>query len=188
MSERGLISIDNPSEYFVTQRDEGEFVSGSAMAVIREGSRPIIAEIESLVSKSYMPYPSRIGEALKREQLNTLISILEQRGGINLFDKNVVIKSTGGIMLREPAVSLAVLISIASSVLEKAVKGKTAFIADVGLTGEIKKVPGLEGRIKELDRMGFDRVFVAKDSVKVKTENIKIVEEKYLKDVIKDAF
>ena len=188
MSERGLISIDNPSEYFVTQRDEGEFVSGSAMAVIREGSRPIIAEIESLVSKSYMPYPSRIGEALKREQLSTLISILEQRGGINLFDKNVVIKSTGGIMLREPAVSLAVLISIASSVLEKAVKGKTAFIADVGLTGEIKKVPGLEGRIKELDRMGFDRVFVAKDSVKVKTENIKIVEEKYLKDVIKDAF
>jgi len=188
MTEKGLVSIDNPSEYFITQRDENEFVSGSTIAVIREGSRPIVAEVESLVSKSYMPYPSRIGEALKREQLNTLISILEQRGGINLSDKNVVIKSTGGIMLREPSVSLAVIICIAGSVLGKAVKGKTAFIADVGLTGELKKVPGLEARIKELDRMGFERVYVAKDSVKIKTEHVKIIETKYLKDVIKDVF
>ena len=188
MTEKGLISIDNPSEYFVTQRDDGEYVSGSAMAVIREGSRPIIAEVESLVSKSYMPYPSRIGEALKREQLNTLISILEQRAGINLSDKNVVIKGTGGIVLREPAVSLAVIMSIVSSVYGRAIGGKTAFVADVGLTGEIKKVPGLDARIKELDRMGFDKVYVAKDSVKVKTERLKIVEMKYLKDVIKDVF
>jgi len=188
MTEKGLISIDNPSEHFVTQRDEGEYVSGSAMAVIREGSRPIIAEVESLVSKSYMPYPSRIGEALKREQLNTLISILEQRGGINLFDKNVVIKGTGGIMLREPAVSLAVIMSIVSSVYGKAITGKTAFVADVGLTGEIKKVPGLEVRIKELDRMGFEKVYVAKDSVRIKTNRLKVVEMKYLKDVIKDVF
>ena len=141
-----------------------------------------------LVSKSYMPYPSRIGEALKREQLNTLISILEQRGGINLSDKNVVIKGTGGIVLREPAVSLAVIMSIVSSVYGKAISGKTAFVADVGLTGEIKKVPGLDARIKELDRMGFDKVYAAKDSAKIKTEHIKVIEMKYLKDVINDVF
>ena len=139
-------------------------------------------------SKSYTPYPTRISESLKKDRLSTLISILEQRGNINLFDKNIVVKSTGGIVLRETAVSLAVIISIASSVLDKAVTGKTAFIADVGLTGELKKVPGLESRIKELNRMGFEKVYIAKDSMKPKGLNIQIVEMKYLKDVIKDVF
>lgn len=188
MTEEGLLSIDNPSEYFVTQRDENEFITGSTVTVIREGSRPIVAEVESLVSKTYTPYPTRISESLKKDRLSTLISILEQRGNINLFDKNIVVKSTGGIVLRETAVSLAVIISIASSVLDKAVTGKTAFIADVGLTGELKKVPGLESRIKELNRMGFEKVYIAKDSMKPKGLNIQIVEMKYLKDVIKDVF
>lgn len=189
MTESGLISIDNPSEFFVTQRDESEQVSGSAITVIREGSRPVIAEVESLVSRSFTPYPTRIGEALRREQLNTLISILEQRCGINLYDKNVVIKSMGGLKLREQASNLAVLMCIASSVFDKPISASTAFIADVGLTGELKKVPSQEVRIKELDRMGFKQVFVAKDSTKnVKSGKIQVVECKYLAQVIGMVF
>lgn len=185
MTEKGLVSIDNPSEFFVTQRDPKDAVSGSAITVIREGSRPIIAEIESLVSNSFTPYPSRIGEAIKREQLNTVISILEQRGGIDLFNKNVVIKATGGIKFKEPSVNLAIIVSIASSVYKKPVPSNFAFIADVGLTGELKKVPNLETRIKELYRMGFDKIFIAKGNIKKNDfKNIEIVELKNLKDVL----
>lgn len=189
MAENGLISIDNPSEYFVTQRDEKDQVSGSAITVIREGSRPVIAEVESLVSRSFTPYPTRIGEALRREHLNTLISILEQRCGINLYDKNVVIKSMGGLKLREQASNLAVLMCIASSVFDKPIEAGTAFIADVGLTGELKKVPSQEIRIKELDRMGFKQVYVAKDSTKnMKLGKIQVVQCKYLAEVIGRVF
>ncbi|MGL4789806.1 MAG: DNA repair protein RadA, partial [Anaerotignaceae bacterium] len=189
MTEKGLVSIDNPSEFFVTKREAGEAVSGSAVTVVREGSRPVIAEVESLVSRSFTPYPSRIGEALKREQLNTLISILEQRCNINLFDKNVVIKSTGGLKLKEQSSNLAVLMCIASSVFNKPIGADVAFIADVGLTGELKKVPSQESRIKELDRMGFASVFVAQGSVKpIKGIKIKVEECKYLSQVIAKIF
>jgi DNA repair protein RadA/Sms len=190
MSERGMVSIDNPSEFFMTKRDEGETIAGSALTVIREGSRPIIVEIESLVSNSFTPYPSRIGENLGRDKLNTLISILEQRGGINLFNKNVVIKTTGGLKLREQAINLSVLMSIASSVYNKGINNNIVFISDVGLTGELKKVPSLEVRIRELDRMGFKKVYVAKNSFTraVKFNNIEVIELKTLYEVINHIF
>jgi len=189
MTEEGLISIDNPSEYFVTKREKGQWVSGSALTVIREGSRPIIAEVESLISNSFTPYPSRICEAMKKDQLNTLISILEQRGGLPLYDKNVVIKTTGGIKLREQSSNLAVILCIASSVFGKPIPNNWAFIADVGLTGELKRVPSLESRVRELDRMGFDKVVLPKDSVrKIKLENLEILEYHSLKDVLQGVF
>ncbi len=190
MEEEGLFPIDNPSEYFTTKRDAGELVPGTALSVMKEGSRQLIIEVESLVSQSYTPYPSRIGECLRKDQLNTLISILEQRGGINLYDKNVVIKVTGGLRLREQAANLAVIMSIASSVFKKGIRGDTAFIADVGLTGELKKVPSMDTRIKELDRMAFKKVIIPKYSLKQKLElnNIEIVEFRYLYEVIEYIF
>ena len=94
MTEKGMISIDNPSQFFMTKRDEKDEVFGSSLSVMKEGNRCIIVEIESLVSNSMAPYPSRISDCLKKDQLNTLISILEERGKIKLFDKNVVIKAT----------------------------------------------------------------------------------------------
>ena len=190
MTENGMVSIDNPSEFFMTKREENESVSGSALTVVREGSRPIIVEVESLVSNSFTPFPSRIGENLGKDKLNTLVSILEQRGGINLFNKNVVIKITGGLRLKEQAINLAVIMSIVSSVYSKGIPNDVVFIADVGLTGELKKVPSLEGRIKELDRMGFKKVFIAKNSFTrpVKFENIKVIELKALYDVINYVF
>jgi DNA repair protein RadA/Sms len=166
MTERGLVPIDNPSEYFMTTREAGEQVYGSALTVVKEGTRPIILEIESLVSQTYTPYPTRIGESLKKDQLNTLISIIEQRANMELYTKNVIIKTTGGFRLKENSSNLAVIMSIISSLKKQPIPHDTVFIADIGLTGELKKVPTLETRIRELERMGFKRVYVAKGALK----------------------
>lgn len=186
MTEQGLISIDNPSQYFMTKREEGSTLSGSALTVIRDGSRSIIVEVESLVSASFTPYPSRICECLRRDQLNTLISILEQRGGLKLYDKNVVVKTTGGLKLKEQSVNLAIIMCIVSSVYDKAISNGCAFIADVGLTGELKKIPSLESRVRELDRMGFNKVYIAKNALakNVKFDNIQVVQKNTLLEVI----
>ena len=188
MTELGLESIENPSEFFMMSRDKA--VVGTSLTVIKEGTRPIIAEIESLVSNSFTPYPSRIGDALRREQLNTLISILEQRANINLYNKNVVIKTSGGIKLIEPSVNLAILMTIASSFYKKEIELGSVFIADVGLTGELKKVPNLESRLKELDRLGYKKVYVAKNTKPkgTKFKNISIIECNTLKEVIDKNF
>ncbi len=189
MTDKGMVSIDNPSEYFMTQRKDNHTVPGSAITVVREGTRPIILEIESLVSQSFTPYPSRISECFRKDKLNTLISILEQRAGFQLFDKNVVIKTTGGIKLKEQSSNLAVLVSIVSSIKGVGIDNHTVFIGDVGLTGELKKVPSLDQRIKELDRMGFKRVYLAPGSSKnIETSNLKIIEKETLKQVIDDVF
>lgn len=189
MTETGLASIENPSEYFVTKRQKGDKVFGSALTVLKEGSRPVIAEIESLVSASFTPYPSRISETMKKDTMNTLISILEQRGNLKLYDKNVVIKTTGGLYLKEQAANLAVLMSIASSVYQSAIPTDWAFIADVGLTGELKRVPSMESRIKELDRMGFTKVFIPSDGMRaVQLEQIEVVEVRFLAQLLKIVF
>lgn len=190
MTEKGMEPIENPSEYFMTQREANEQVSGSALTVVREGSRPIIVEIESLVSNSFTPYPARISENMKREQLNTLISILEQRGKVQLFDKNVVVKTTGGLKLKEQAVNLAVVMSVVSSERGKGIPSDTLFIADIGLTGELKRVPTLEARLREADRMGYKRAYVAKKSLQrqIALKNLIIIEKNTLSEVIWSVF
>lgn len=187
MDEEGLVEISNPSEYFITQREvEAE---GSAISVTKEGSRLLEVEIESLVSKSFMPYPQRIGDSLRRDDLNTLISILQERAGLNLFDYNVIIKTTGGLKLSEPSVNLAIIMSIASSYLKKPISDKTVFIAEVGLTGELKKVPQVKNRVKELERLGYKEVFLAKNSLDAKDfKEIKVRELANIKEVIKEVF
>ena len=189
MTETGLASIDNPSAYFVTKRQKGEQVSGCALTVLKEGSRPVIAEIESLVSAAFTPYPSRISETMKKDTMNTLISILEQRGGLKLYDKNIVIKTTGGLHLKEQAANLAVLMSIASSVYDAAIPADWAFIADVGLTGELKRVPSMETRVKELDRMGFEKVFIPAGGMRgITLENAEVVEMRSLSQLLSAVF
>ena len=190
MTERGMEPIENPSEYFMTQREKNEQVSGSALTVVREGSRPIIVEIESLVSTSFTPYPARISENMKREQVNTLISILEQRGKVQLYDKNVVVKTTGGLKLKEQAVNLAVIMSVVSSEKGKGIPSDTIFIADIGLTGELKRVPTLEARLKEADRMGYKRAYVARKALQreLPLKNLQIIEKNTLSEVIWSVF
>ncbi|WP_261303091.1 DNA repair protein RadA [Paenibacillus andongensis] len=190
MEETGLIPVDNPSEFFMTQRDDNDIVSGSALTVIKEGTRAIILEIESLVSQTFMPFPSRIAECIKKDHVNTLISILEQRAGILLHDKNVVVKTTGGIRLKEQSSNLAAIMSIVSSFKNMGIANDTVFIADIGLTGELKKVPTLELRIRELERMGFKKVYVAHNALKTTAsfKTIKVIPCKTLSQVIFSVF
>lgn len=184
MDEKGLTSIDNPSEYFMTERENGRNVPGSALSVTREGTRPIILEVESLVSKSFMPYPSRVSEHLRKEQLFTLISILEERGEVPMMDKNVVVKTTGGIKLQDTASNLSVIVSIYSSLVGKPVKASSVFIADVGLTGELKVCPSIDVRISEARRMGFKHIYVPKN---IKQESKDLVKLNHIMEVLKHS-
>lgn len=188
MEEDGLRAIDNPSEFFITRRDE--IVCGSALTVIKEGTRPIICEIESLVTPTITPYPSRVGECLRKDQINTLTAILEQRAGLAMMTQNVVIKTTGGIRLKEQSSNLAVLMSIVSSYKGQGIPNDVVFIADIGLTGELKKVPALELRIREIERMGYRQVYVAKNAVRNPQafKNIEIIQCNKLSEVIDKVF
>lgn len=189
MTDRGMVSIDNPSMYFMTTREEGQAVPGSALTIVREGTRPVIVEVESLVSQSFTPYPQRISDCMRRERMSTLVSILEERAGVRLFDKNVVVKTTGGIALKEGASSLAVLMSIASSWKGRPLPQDTVFIGDVGLTGEIKPVPSMELRLKEAARMGYRRAYThgLSPSAAAKLEGlIEVQDRRLLREVISD--
>lgn len=187
MTEDGLLEISNPSQYFISQRDND--VEGSAIAVTKEASRLLEVEIESLVSKSFLPYPQRIGDSLRKDELNTLISILQERAGLNLFDYNVIIKTTGGLKLSEPSVNLAIMVSIASSFLKKSVSDKTVFIAEVGLTGELKKVPQIRQRLKELERLGYEKCFIAKNSLdSSEFKSLKVIELANIREVLEALF
>lgn len=187
MSDQGLKEVINPWEYFITPRSQP--VEGSAISVIKEGSRIISVEVESLVSQSFSPYPIRIGDSLRKDQLNTLISILEQRAGFSLYDKNVILKTTGGLKLSEQSVNLAIIMSIVSSILKIGISPKDVFIAEVGLTGELKRVPQIETRVSELDRMGFEKVYIAKSGKKLAmTKNIDVIELNNLNEVIEKVF
>lgn len=187
MTEDGLLEISNPSQYFISQRDND--VEGSAIAVTKEASRLLEVEIESLVSKSFLPYPQRIGDSLRKDELNTLISILQERADLNLFDYNVIIKTTGGLKLSEPSVNLAIMVSIASSFLKKSVSDKTVFIAEVGLTGELKKVPQIRQRLKELERLGYKKCFIAKNSLDISEfKSLKVIELANIREVLEVLF
>ena len=192
MEEKGLRPIENPSEYFMTRRSPEEKITGSALTVIKEGTRPIVAEVEALVSRSFTPYPSRISECMKRDQLATLLSVLEQRGGVSLYDKNVVVKTAGGLRLSQSSANLAVMVSIVSSAIGKDIPAGTVFIGDVGLTGELKRVPSLESMVKELDRMKFRRVYLPWDSLRKETaaqlSELDVCQVKTLTEVLDQLF
>lgn len=161
MSADGLSDVVNPYDLFLTRRDHP--ISGAAVSLQKEGSRLIPIEIEALVSPSYDAYPTRIGDSLRRDDLNTLVSILAQRAHEPLHDKSVVLKATGGLALREKICDLAILVAIASASGGWPIDGKDAFCAEVGLTGELKRATEMERRLRELDRLGFRRAFIAEE-------------------------
>lgn len=182
MEETGLNSIDNPSEYFMTERDEA--VKGSALGVIKEGTRPIVMEVESLMNKTFTPYPSRISDSIKKDTLNIMISILEDRMRLKLFDMNVVLKAVGGLKTYDPSINLAIVMSVASSYYNKPIRNDVCFIGDVSLTGEIRKAESLQAKVGEADRLGFSEIVISTRNGDVKTSNAKIVKFKNINDTI----
>lgn len=184
MDSDGLNPIDNPSKYFLTEREVP--LSGNALGITKEGTRPIVVEIECATSKSLAPFPARYTEGLRKEKLNILLTVLEG-SGVNFFEENVIVKPTGGLRLNENATDLAILMSIISAKKKKPIPEGVVFIGEIGLTGEIKKVPAIETRIKELDRMGFKEVIIPNQSIKgdMQNLNIKVTKMKTISDCIR---
>ena len=184
MGERGLEEVSDPSSLFTTRRKDA--IPGVALTVIKEGTRPVVVEIESLVTKSYTPYPSRIATCLRKDNLNILLAIITQKMQLpmNLYD--VVINTTGNLKLSETSASLAIIMSIVSLLGSEptALPKDTVYLAEVGLTGELKKVRGCEQRVKELARLGYKKVIVAKGNLSHAPEDIEVVECRDIVDVL----
>lgn len=185
MTEHGMEEVKNPSEFFLTARTEA--VTGTSLAVLKEGSRPIVVEIESLVTPSSTSFPTRITETMSRDRLNVLISILEQHCAMVFMDKNVIINAQNNIKLRTSDTSLATLMCICSSYFKTPLPYNSVYLADVGLTGELKKIPNLDVRLKELDRMGYGKVYVASNVMVGNYKHIQVIKCNMISDVMKDV-
>jgi DNA repair protein RadA/Sms len=189
MGEDGLKEIKDPSEYFVTKRDKGDKVYGTALSVVKEGNRAIVVEIESLLSYTYSPYPTRIATCLRKDNLNILISVLERCMSINLSKENAIINTTNHLKLSNTSTDLAIAVSILSSKYKCPLSSEDVFVAEVGLTGELKKVQGLDRRLRELDRLGYKRAFVARGSTEKvgALKTLKVIECKNIREAWEKA-
>lgn len=172
MTAEGMNEAQDISMRLITDRKEG--VAGSALSVIREGKRPIVVEIESLVSKCHTAYPTRNCENFKRETLNMLVSVVSKKALIRMDDQDVLMKPTGDIRVTESASNLASVMSIISSARDKAIPLGVVFVGEVGLTGEVKKVNYLEARVKEADRLGFREIIIPNQPLKLNEEELNI--------------
>jgi len=158
MGERGLEEIPNPSEILLAQRSLG--VSGSVVVSNLEGTRPLLVEVQALVSSSNLASPRRTTTGLDYQRVALLLAVLEKRLGMFLSSQDVYVNVVGGVKLTEPAADLGVTVSIASSFKDRIVSANTAVIGEVGLTGEVRTVSQLEARIGEAEKMGFVRCIV----------------------------
>lgn len=187
MEQAGMIPITNPSEFFMTKRKSP--VPGSALTVTREGTRNIVVEVESLTESSMYGFPIRVSEGINKQNLQIMTAIVE-RSGVRLSDKDVYVKFVAGMKPKETSVNLGIAMSIVSSVHKMGIPTDTVFIGEVGLTGEIKNVPYLETRIKELDRLGFHIVYIPKGNLRepIPTKNLKVMEVGTLNEAISSVF
>ncbi len=158
MQEEGLKEVDNPSEYFVTQRPAA--TAGSVVVASMEGTRPLLVEVQSLVTHSRLPAPRRMATGLDYNRVALILAVLEKRAGLYLQDHDAFVKVVGGVRLEEPAVDLGLAVSLASSFKNRPAGGRDLFIGEVGLTGEIRTVNRVLERIREGARLGFNRFFI----------------------------
>jgi DNA repair protein RadA/Sms len=173
MTNTGLREVKNPSEILLSQRDEE--VSGIAIASTIEGMRPMLIEIQALVSTAVYGTPQRSTTGFDARRLNMLLAVLEKRLGFHLGSKDVFLNITGGIRIDDPAIDLAVIASVLSSVNDVPVHQKTCFAGEVGLSGEIRTVNRLDQRIAEAEKLGFERMFISRYSLKgIDTSRLKM--------------
>jgi DNA repair protein RadA/Sms len=169
MHENGLTEVKNPSELFLSERDRN--ISGSAITASIEGTRPILLEVQALVTPSNFGNPQRVTTGFDYRRLSILLAVLEKRAGFRLSANNVFLNMAGGVKIEEPAVDLAVCCSIASSLTDKTIDNKTVLIGEVGLGGEIRSVGHIEKRIQEAKKLGFSRIIIPQSNLKGLTGN-----------------
>ena len=173
MQGSGLREVSNPSEILISEKD-GE-LSGNAVAATLEGLRPLMIEVQALVSTAVYGTPQRSATGFNAKRLNMLLAVLEKRAGFRLGAKDVFLNITGGITVDDPAIDLAVVASILSSNEDVALPSTYCFAAEVGLSGEIRPVQRVEQRILEAEKLGFSTIFVSKyNKIALKNTVIKI--------------
>jgi DNA repair protein RadA/Sms len=155
MGERGLVEVPNPSAAFLAERPEG--APGSAVLATLEGSRPVLVEIQALVSRSSLAMPRRTPIGLDLGRTALLLAILEKRCGVRLYDQDVFLNVAGGLRIDEPAADLAVIAAVASSARARALPADVVLWGEVGLTGEVRSVARADARVREAARQGFAR-------------------------------
>ena len=176
MQNSGLREVANPSEVLLSQRDEN--LSGIAVSSTIEGLRPLLIEVQSIVSSAAYGNPQRSSTGFDLRRLNMLLAVLEKRCGFRLGTKDVFLNIAGGIRVDDPAIDLAVLASVLSSNEDIPVSMKTCFSAEVGLSGEVRSVNRIEQRISEAEKLGFEEIVISKYnslSLDKKTYAIKII-------------
>jgi DNA repair protein RadA/Sms len=155
MKEAGLKEVTNPSEIFLMERPLA--VPGSAVVCSMEGTRPILVELQSLVSRSFLAVPRRTTIGVDHNRVALLVAVLEKKMGVRLFDQDIFVNVAGGVHVDEPAVDLGVVAAVASSHKEKSIDPRTVFFGEVGLAGEIRGISQAEARVKEAGKLGFER-------------------------------
>lgn len=158
MQSTGLRAVANPSEIFLSERNSGS--SGSAVVCTLEGTRPVLAEIQSLVAPTSYPSPQRTATGFDGRRLQMLLAVLEKREGVRLAAQDVFVNVAGGLKLTEPAVDLGLAMAVLSSLRDRALPADTVVIGEVGLSGEIRSVPQLPVRLREAAKLGFRSALV----------------------------
>ncbi len=189
MTGEGLREVSNPSEILITAREES--VSGVAIATMMEGIRPMLIEIQTLVSSAVYGTPQRTATGFDAKRLSMLLAVLEKRCGFKLGLKDVFLNIAGGIKVEDPAIDLAVICAVLSSSEDIPISQKFCFSAEVGLSGEIRPVNRIESRISEAEKLGFEQIFISKYNQKglnQKSFKIKITSVGKVEDVFQLLF
>ena len=169
----GLREVTNPSEILISKKDEA--LSGNAIAVTLEGVRPLLIEVQALVSTAVYGTPQRSATGFNAKRLNMLLAVLEKRAGFRLGAKDVFLNITGGINVDDPAIDLAVVAAILSSNDDEALAKNVCFAGEVGLSGEIRPVQRVDQRILEAEKLGYEIIFISKhNKIGLKNTAIKV--------------
>ncbi|MGB3801329.1 MAG: DNA repair protein RadA [Lewinella sp.] len=164
MDSNGLREVSNPSELLLSERDEN--LSGSAVCATLEGMRPMLIEVQALVSAAVYGNPQRSATGFDLRRLSMLLAVLEKRAGLSLGNQDVFLNIAGGIRVDDPAIDLSIIAALLSSAQDVSISPELCFAGEVGLSGEIRAVTRIEQRIQEADRLGFRGIYVSKYNVK----------------------
>ena len=180
----GLREVSNPSEILISKKEEE--LSGNVVAATIEGMRPLMIEVQALVSTAVYGTPQRSTTGFNAKRLNMLLAVLEKRAGFRLGAKDVFLNITGGINVDDPAIDLAVIAAILSSNEDVALENHLCFAGEVGLSGEIRPIQRAEQRILEAEKLGFSTIFISKyNKLSLKNTTIKIQLVSKIEDLVK---
>ncbi len=186
MQEGGLCEVRNPSELFLAERPLG--VSGSVVVAALEGSRPLLVELQALVTSTTFGNPRRTTIGVDHNRLALLVAVLEKKVGMHLSGQDIFLNAAGGVRLNEPSADLAIVMAVASSHLDKVVDPQTVFLGEVGLSGEVRGISQPEIRVKEAAKLGFSRCLLPAGNLKqVKVKGVELVGVKNVDEALHAA-